>query len=73
MHIADGGAAHRLGTPVLHDAKPAAFLFPDRKRGPLTDSVIPQDMGAIPSIDQPESQMKYYGKLFRFRIVSIVE
>ena len=73
MHIADGGAAHRLGTPVLRDAKPAAFLFPDRKRGPRTDSVMPRDMGAIPSRGQPESQMKYYGKLFRFRIVSIVE
>jgi hypothetical protein len=43
------------------------------KRGPLTGSVMPQAMGAIPSVDQPESKMEYRGKFFYFLFVSIVE
>ena len=34
---------------------------------------MPQAMGAIPSVDQPESKKEYLGKLFYFLFVSIVE
>lgn len=62
-----------LGNAGFAWRKAGRSLCPDMKRGPLTGSVMPQAMGAIPSVDQPESKMEYRGKLFYFLFVSIVE